>query len=483
MPDICVFYAREDKKRIEVLVRALTEKGWNVWWDKEIYHGKWPSHIEKAVSAARCVIPIWSRYSINPDNLVINETKLAQELGKDILPLRINKVKLPLLFNTLHTVDLMDVNKENVNDNFQPLIISIEKIIGPPPNIWSGERLSTISVDGLSISLPCFIRSVSSFETQLPPVAALTALSLVPSTDPVLVSAYDVYLSPKADNDEIDNHKKIVNLINGLKKRNCLTLMDSGKYEAARKNKLKWWTYRKYLTATKQIQANVTFSFDNLEPSKNIKMLVADVVKRSRSGKNNRLPIVHAPVNKLGQRQYNKLPIIYHSVDRELHPPFIAVPERELGAGIWERAATIRNIRKELENAGRYIPIHLLGTGNPISILIYAIAGADLFDGLEWCRTTVDRGTGLLYHHQQYPFFIEQTITMANFKVVQEAAAKKDINPLLKMALHNLDFFHKWMDDLRFYISNGQVMKLLEARLSTHTFFGDIKKNIEGILS
>ena len=62
------------------------------------------------------------------------------------------------------------------------------------------------------------------------------------------------------------------------------------------------------------------------------------------------------------------------------------------------RAKTIIKIRKTLAPKKQYYPLHLLGTGNPLSILIYSICGADSFDGLEWCQTTVDYNTGLLYH-------------------------------------------------------------------------------------
>jgi len=87
--------------------------------------------------------------------------------------------------------------------------------------------------------------------------------------------------------------------------------------------------------------------------------------------------------------------------------PFIAVPERELGEGICKKADTVIKIREKLNTIGRYQPIHILGTGNPLSILILAAAGADLFDGLEWCRTVADRDTGFLFHHQQFEFFLK----------------------------------------------------------------------------
>jgi len=91
-------------------------------WDRKIYHGKWSAHIGKAVSDAKCIIPIWSKDSINPDKLVINEAKIAQDLGKNILSIRIDPVNLPLLFNTLHPFDFTIWNYNPNDEIFRALV-------------------------------------------------------------------------------------------------------------------------------------------------------------------------------------------------------------------------------------------------------------------------------------------------------------------------------------------------------------------------
>jgi queuine/archaeosine tRNA-ribosyltransferase len=72
-------------------------------------------------------------------------------------------------------------------------------------------------------------------------------------------------------------------------------------------------------------------------------------------------------------------------VAEQLCPVLLAVPERALGEGIATRIRSVRQIRKALNELDFYCPLHLLGTGNPVSIIAYTIAGADSFDGLEWC--------------------------------------------------------------------------------------------------
>jgi queuine/archaeosine tRNA-ribosyltransferase len=69
------------------------------------------------------------------------------------------------------------------------------------------------------------------------------------------------------------------------------------------------------------------------------------------------------------------------------------------------RANTVSAIRTALNTLDTYVPLHILGTGNPRSILILAASGADSFDGLEWCQTSVDTLTGNLHHFQHRELF------------------------------------------------------------------------------
>jgi hypothetical protein len=80
----------------------------------------------------------------------------------------------------------------------------------------------------------------------------------------------------------------------------------------------------------------------------------------------------------------------------------------------------------------------LLGTGNPISIALYSEAGADSFDGLEWCQTVVDHETGLLFHLSQSDFFRQQT-----------AWGDSGISFHPRTLAHNLEFYADWMRRLR----------------------------------
>jgi queuine/archaeosine tRNA-ribosyltransferase len=123
----------------------------------------------------------------------------------------------------------------------------------------------------------------------------------------------------------------------------------------------------------------------------------------------------------------------------QLLPVLLAVPERALGDGIIARARTVRRLREALDELGFYCPLHLLGTGNPLSIAVYAMGGADSFDGLEWCQTVVDHETGRLFHFQHWDLF-----------KVQTSWGDSGALPYIQSALmHNLEFYRTFMANLR----------------------------------
>jgi queuine/archaeosine tRNA-ribosyltransferase len=137
----------------------------------------------------------------------------------------------------------------------------------------------------------------------------------------------------------------------------------------------------------------------------------------------------------------------------------IAVPERRLGSGVFERVRTVVEIRKALNAMGRYTPLHLLGTGNPISIALYAVGGADSFDGLEWCKTVVDFDTAQLFHLSQADFFKRQT-----------QWGESDLSFSLRTLAHNLEFFSDWMARLRTGIADGEGEKFCELNFPTRIY-------------
>jgi queuine/archaeosine tRNA-ribosyltransferase len=103
--------------------------------------------------------------------------------------------------------------------------------------------------------------------------------------------------------------------------------------------------------------------------------------------------------------------------------------------------------------------LHLLGTGNPISIGLYSAVGADSFDGLEWCQTVVDHETALLYHLSQADFFTAQT-----------AWSEAKLSFQARTLAHNLEFYAAWMQRLRTAIAKGTVVDFCRLNFPARVF-------------
>jgi hypothetical protein len=69
----------------------------------------------------------------------------------------------------------------------------------------------------------------------------------------------------------------------------------------------------------------------------------------------------------------------------------IGVTEKELGSSIMDRMANISILRRALDLAVITAPIHVFGALDPLTVKLYFISGAEIFDGLTWIRYA--------YHH------------------------------------------------------------------------------------
>lgn len=260
-----------------------------------------------------------------------------------------------------------------------------------------------------------------------------------------LISAYDIANSCP------ENQLRIDAALKRSRTRGSVILMDSGNYEAFWKGDMDWQADRFYAISS-TYEHDLGFCYDNQEPPDTAAAISEDVVGAVLRDQDQCVgtivPIVHGPPD--------LMPAAAQKVAELLCPVLLAVPERALGDGIAARTRSVRRIRQALDALGFYCPLHLLGTGNPISIIAYAMAGADSFDGLEWCQTVVDHKSALLFHFQQWDFVREQTEWGSN-----------GILPYIQSALmHNLDFYVTFMRNLRDAMQRNVPYEFLATYLS-----------------
>jgi hypothetical protein len=132
MADIFVSYATEDRERARTVAQALEERGWDVWWDREIPLGRvYDDAIEQALAASRCAIVLWSRTSVASE-WVRSEASEAKRRGI-LVPVFLDPIDPPLAFRLLQGADLAAWEPGTPHEEFDKLVERIGELLTPQP--------------------------------------------------------------------------------------------------------------------------------------------------------------------------------------------------------------------------------------------------------------------------------------------------------------------------------------------------------------
>jgi formylglycine-generating enzyme required for sulfatase activity len=132
--DIFLSYAREDLRRVKPVVDALAAHGWSVWWDPQIQPGQtWDHVIQTALDAARCVVVLWSRESVQSEG-VSTEAHEGKRRGI-LVPALIDDVpaeSIPLWFRRIQAANLVGWSGSLPHGGFGDLVQAVEGILAVP---------------------------------------------------------------------------------------------------------------------------------------------------------------------------------------------------------------------------------------------------------------------------------------------------------------------------------------------------------------
>ena len=296
---------------------------------------------------------------------------------------------------------------------------------------------------------PIYFPSISSVKTQLAPLEYVKILLHLSGAYPFfLISAYDI---AKASNGNGNIIQKYIDdaTSNGIK-----VLMDSGNYESYWKTSN--WNQEEFHSVLSRTSCSMAFCYDNQAPprdtTKHVEIILSNWEEDKKHSNGNLLiPIIH------GTKE--SIPELCQQIAEETQSLIVAVPERRLGDGMIERAHTVERIRLALNEKEKHTKLHLLGTGNPISIAVYSIMGADSFDGLEWCQTVVDPETAFLFHFSQADLFWDRG-----------SYGNEDLPFILKTLAHNLEFYSSWIKNLQDAICSDTAIEFCESHFSPNVF-------------
>jgi hypothetical protein len=266
----------------------------------------------------------------------------------------------------------------------------------------------SVSVENKSFNTPLLVPSISSFETQLNPIAALQLQYLL--HEPVsLVSAYDIKRQGRSFEELCKEFRK-----------SGVLLLDSGGYEHshARRysaNAAPTWTFDDFKAVCALALYDYVFSFDyfwcdineNESASDFEARLLGEIFSSHDFAPPDKLiPVLHLHAHNDDNKKLSEAEILslVTRIASECQSPFIAIPERELGDGLLARYRLTKTICDALARQGNEVGLHVLGCGNLLSFAYFAVAGVWMADGLEWYRTFVAEDFHL-HHFQQEPVF------------------------------------------------------------------------------
>jgi hypothetical protein len=251
-------------------------------------------------------------------------------------------------------------------------------------------------------------------------------------SDEILVSAYDVGRALKPSFDFA-----------------TAVFLDSGGYEASKELDMsdtleteyrdRPWSindYQDVITSWATLAPTVFVSYD----TPNSRVPMAKQIKRAKSlkltDKAHALDFLIKPETKKSTRLDMKkvLPVCKHFDEFQV----IGVTEKEVGNGILDRMHNIALLRSELDKHSPDKPIHVFGSLDTLTTILYFIAGADIFDGLTWLRYAFLDGD-TVYRHS----FGALTLPVSTNSDVAEARCwSNNYQYLQQMRLDMLKFLH-----------------------------------------
>jgi hypothetical protein len=262
-------------------------------------------------------------------------------------------------------------------------------------------------------------------------------------TDTVLVSAYDIAQGYFPSPSEIKSYVELL-------------FLDSGGYEISDDTDLsdvsepdthgREWSeaqYRKVLAAWPKELASVFVSYDNQTE----RLPLEDQISRANSlfsdHRHQMTTFLIKPETKDQRTLREPLAKLFGDASNLSSFNIIGLTEKEVGKSPKERMVNIGKLRRAMDHAGlQNRPIHVFGALDPLSTILYFMAGAEIFDGLTWLRYAYSEGRCIYTHnHGPVNFGIEHRDDKTRaITQVENVRTLKRIEYMLKEFKHTRNF-------------------------------------------
>jgi uncharacterized tellurite resistance protein B-like protein len=160
MADVFISYKSKDRDKAAALAKALKRESVSVWWDTHLAAGDdWLRKLVKEVDAAKCLIGLWTRNSVDEDGFFRESDSMGhnfiriehQRAGtKKVIGALLDRSALPLLYADRQCAVLADWSPDDhQHPEFRKLVDAIRARIGALAADHKAviSRFETVTVD------------------------------------------------------------------------------------------------------------------------------------------------------------------------------------------------------------------------------------------------------------------------------------------------------------------------------------------------
>lgn len=127
-PKLFISYSHEDKPTAKQLAEALSQRGYEVFWDAKIPTGEtFDTFIFENLQGSNAVIVLWSKNSVSSD-YVKEEAEYAKNRRR-LVPLNIDGTELPFGFTRIQATDISGWHGAMQDQRWQTVVNAIEAIL------------------------------------------------------------------------------------------------------------------------------------------------------------------------------------------------------------------------------------------------------------------------------------------------------------------------------------------------------------------
>jgi len=164
---------------------------------------------------------------------------------------------------------------------------------------------------------------------------------------------------------------------------------------------------------------------------------------------------MHTFLIKPEKKDQQKIPInsIIANVNELRSFDIVGFTEKELGSSILDRMVNIAKIKHAMDDGAILMPIHVYGSLDPITSVLYFLSGGEIFDGLTWLR--YGYADGLACYYQNYAaknIGIDRNDDFVKAKTMQE-----NLSYLLKLTHQMRKFLLAW--DFNVFKGNAELLR------------------------